>query len=167
MKVKIQKILSLLFIIIGLTPFLFAFLLIIKKYDIHHRLKEEFEIKVLQIVSIPESEVIWMGKHEININNRMFDISTVRLEKGIYTFTGLYDDEETELRKQQRNPVSQSTENMYILSQAFKFLQNVYFDQPALSFDLTQQQNKYPSFLSSAVVLQYLKIPTPPPQFIC
>ncbi len=121
----------------------------------------------LQTIVLPENEVVWMDKHEIYVKDKMFDISTAKLEKGIYTFKGLYDEEETELVKQQQKPASQSTENMKLLSRLFKFLQNFYYDQPVFCFDLMQQQNKYPSLQSSAIVSQYLKIPTPPPQFIC
>jgi len=167
-KANSKKTVSLFFILLGATPLLFILSSDIRKWDIKIRMKERTsEKQELQTIVLPESEVVWMDKHEIYVNDKMFDISTVKLEKGIYTFKGLYDEEETKLVKQQQKPVSQSTENMKLLSRLFKFLQNFYYKQPVLCFDLTQQQNNYPSLQSSAIVSLYLKITTPPPQLIC
>ncbi|MBK8140406.1 MAG: hypothetical protein IPK57_04890 [Chitinophagaceae bacterium] len=58
------------------------------------------------------------------VNNRCLIFSTKKLDNGIYTFTGLYDKEETMLVEQQRTLPQKTTIKPRYLSQLFKCLYN-------------------------------------------
>lgn len=126
-------------------------------------MKEKLESQQLQIIIIPENEVTWMDKHEIWVNNSMFDIYTKKLEHGIYTFTGLYDDDETILVEQERNAAGKNNEQNKLLAQLFKCL-------PGFCNQYSEIQNPlcehdcYSSLISPIPISQFREILTPPPQ---
>lgn len=89
-------------------------------------MKQELKYQTLQTVIVSENEVVWMDKHEIWVNNSMFDIHTKKLESGIYTFTGLYDKDETMLVEMERNAagkIKSKTDCLSDYSKACLFLQ--------------------------------------------
>jgi len=101
--VAFKKIIAALLIIAGLTPLLLPISIDIKEQIIQWRMEEALEkTATLQTIILPEQEVIWKDKHEIWVNEQMFDISSKKLENGVYTFTGLYDRDETLLVKQEK-----------------------------------------------------------------
>src|SRR5688572_10337636 len=53
----------------------------------------------------------------------MFDIKSYSLESGVYTFKGLFDEEETVLRKQIDKTSRKSGNEHFIFSQFFKLMQ--------------------------------------------
>lgn len=129
-------------------------------------MKEKLEERQLQTVIIPENEVTWMDKHEIWVNNSMFDIQTKKLENGIYTFTGLYDEEETILVEQERNTAGKNNEQNKLLTQLFKSLP-VFCEQnnePGCFFSL---HDLYTPLILPGPVNPFRKILTPPPQVGC
>lgn len=152
-----------LFLLLGLTPLLFILVISIKKEEIRHRMKEELEKGHLQTVIIPENEVVWMDRHEIWVNNSMFDISTKELENGVYTFTGLYDEEETLLVEQERNATGETREENILLTQLFKSLPE-FCGQHKEGFDPLSLDAHYRSYLSTLRVHPFREILTPPPQ---
>jgi len=126
-------------------------------------MKEKIENHQLITVTIPENEVTWMDKHEIWVNNSMFDIHTKKLEHGIYTFTGLYDDDETELVEQERNAAGKNNEQNKLLAQLFKCLPGFCNEYTEISNPLPNH-NFYNSLISTAPISQFREILTPPPQ---
>jgi hypothetical protein len=158
-----KKISSLLFILLGFTPLLFVLFVSLQKKEIRHRMEKELEKGQLQTVVIPENEVIWMDDHEIWVNSSMFDIQSKQLENGIYTFTGLYDEEETQLVKKEREAAGNSDEQNKLLTQLFKSL-------PAFCIQQTEHTNYIPGHdqynfpLSAAPVNPFREIHTPPPR---
>ena len=133
------------------------------KHDIRKRMKEKFESHQLQTVTIPENEVTWMDKHEIWVNNSMFDIVTKKLENGVYTFTGLYDDDETELVELERNAAGKNNEQNKLLAQLFKCLPHFFNESTEILHPL-HQHDCYNSQVSPIPVSQFREILTPPPQ---
>ncbi|MBP7316102.1 MAG: hypothetical protein KA968_12865, partial [Chitinophagaceae bacterium] len=117
-----KKIAAIFFILLGLSPLLFTLFISIKKEQIHYKMKMEFEKGALQTVVLPENKVVWMDKHEIWVNNSMFDIATKKLENGIYTFTGLYDEDETSLVEKEKESSEKNNEQDKRLSQLLKTL---------------------------------------------
>lgn len=126
-------------------------------------MKEELEEKQLQTIVLPEGEVTWMDKHEIWVNNSMFDIHTKKLENGIYTFTGLYDEEETRLVEKERTAAGENNDQTKLLAQLFKCLP-VFCTQNNDVADLACQYDSYNQIVSPNVVSQFREILTPPPQ---
>jgi hypothetical protein len=163
LKTATKKISSLFFILLGFTPLLFILFVTLKKKEIRHRMEEELRVRELVTVVIPESEVIWMDDHEIWANNSMFDIQTKKLENGIYTFTGLYDAEETLLVEQERKEAGKAKEQCKLLSQLFKHLPVFCIQQDENSSTLSKHDN-YWNWLSTNPVSQFREILTPPPQ---
>lgn len=123
-----QKITGFLFILLGLAPLLFILFITLRKEQVRYRMKQELKYQTLQTVIVSENEVVWMDKHEIWVNNSMFDIHTKKLESGIYTFTGLYDKDETMLVEMERNAAGKNKEQNRLLVRLFKSLP---FLQPA------------------------------------
>ena len=126
----------------------------------------EFEKGALQTVVLPENKVVWMDKHEIWVNNSMFDIATKKLENGIYTFTGLYDEDETSLVEKEKESSEKNNEQDKRLSQLLKtlpifcslFKESYQFEKPySLFFSFVPERHEKP----------FKKILVPPPQVYC
>jgi hypothetical protein len=161
-----QKISSLFFTGLGLVPLLFIFILGIKKHDIRNRMKQKLESQSLQTIRIQEDEVNWMDEREIWVHNSLFDIHTKKLEKGIYTFTGLYDREETRLVELERKAAGKKKEQNKLLAQFFKSLPGFCIPHNGIS-SLTVPVTRNIHSLSPLPVTRYREIPTPPPQPGC
>jgi hypothetical protein len=158
-----KKISSLLFILLGFTPLLFVLIVSLQKKEIRYRMEKELEKGILQTVVVPENEVVWMDDHEIWVNNSMFDIQRKKLENGVYTFTGLYDEEETLLVEKERKAAGESDEQNKLLSQLFKTLP-AFCNQPGEEPDHIPGQDFFRSYLSTNPVRPFREIVTPPPQ---
>jgi hypothetical protein len=158
-----KKITSFLFILLGLAPLLAIVFFTVRKQNIQTRMKEKLEHHLLQTIVIPENNVTWIKKHEIRVNNRMFDIKTKKLENGVYTFTGLYDDEETKLTEQEKNAAGKNNEQNKLLAQFLKHL-SLFFHYPDDNFTLSIQDNNFSFFIAKSPVFLFREILTPPPQ---
>jgi hypothetical protein len=159
-----KKITSLFYLLLGIVPLLLILFITLKKEGIHHKMKGKLKNQSLQTITLPENAVVWMDKHEIWVNNSMFDIHSKKLENGIYTFTGLYDDDETELVMQQQDTTEKDKQQNKLLTQFFKSLHNIFYT-PSQGFDMTtHKQNELFCYGSSSVITQSKEIPTPPPQ---
>lgn len=87
-----------------LAPLSYALLVTLKEKAIQWMMREKLNSEELVTITLKAEEVIWMDRHEIRVNGYMFDIATQKLEDGRYTFTGLFDKEETDLvNKHQEN----------------------------------------------------------------
>lgn len=126
-------------------------------------MKEKLESQQLQTIILPENQVTWMDKHEIWVNNSMFDIHTKKLEHGIYTFTGLYDEDETILVEQEKNAAGKNNEQSKLLAKLFKCLPGFCNEHTEISTPLSGH-NSFNSLISPLPISQFRKIPTPPPQ---
>jgi hypothetical protein len=157
------KLTSILFILLGLTPLLFIIVISLKKQEIRHRMEKEMESGQLQTVMVPEKEVIWMDRHEIWVNNSMFDIHSKKLENGVYTFTGLYDEEETLLVKKESESAGETNEETNMLTQLFKSLPE-FCNQHKDIFTSLSLQDPYRSYIGFYYTHPFREILTPPPQ---
>ena len=117
------------FLLTGLLPVLFTVFFLLKQQMIRHEMKEKLETSLLQTITINEKDVVWMDDHEIWVNEHMFDIHTKKLENGIYTFTGLYDEEETNLVKKHKDTTEKNNEENQLLSSLFQLLQSAFIDR--------------------------------------
>lgn len=126
-------------------------------------MQKKLETDKLQTIVIPEEKVIWMDKHEIWVNEHMFDIHSKKLENGIYTFTGLYDEDETELVKKERKATGDNTEQNKLLAQFFKNLPGFY-NEINNSFFTPHFKHSFNLFIIQQFISPYKEILTPPPR---
>lgn len=164
MKNNRRKIISGFFLLLGLAPVLFLLFGILQKKEIREKMKEKLETDKLQTIVLPEEKVIWMDKHEIWVNEHMFDIHSKKLENGIYTFTGLYDEDETLLIKKQQQTSEKSQHQTKLLTQLFKCLHGIYHTQVQEPGLIITKKHYLLLFSSSRAVEQFREILTPPPQ---
>ena len=111
---------------------------------------------------VPEKEVVFMDDHEIWVNNHLFDIHTKQLENGIYVFTGLYDEDETNLVNKEKNPDGKNNQQAKLLSQLFKSLP-VFHDQHGETL-IPFSPGIYTELVILTSPSRSMEIPTPPPQ---
>jgi hypothetical protein len=159
-----KKITSLFYLLLGIVPLLVVLFITFKKESIHHKMKGKLKNQPLQTIILPENAVVWMDKHEIWVNNSMFDIHSKKLENGIYTFIGLYDDDETELVMQQQGTTEQEKEQNKLLTQFFKCLHNIFYILPEDYNIKLGKQSELFCYGFSPVISQSKEILTPPPQ---
>ena len=127
-------------------------------------MKEKLETSLLQTITINEKDVVWMDDHEIWVNEHMFDIQTKKLENGIYTFTGLYDEEETNLVKKHKDTTEKNNEETQLLSSLFQLLQSAFIEDEANSLITDLIITEYRPLILQHMSSPFINILTPPPQ---
>ena len=127
-------------------------------------MKEKLEISLLQTITIKEKDVIWMDDHEIWVNDQMFDIRTKKLENGQYTFTGLFDEEETNLVKKHLETTEKNNEESQLLSSLFQLLQSGFLRDEANSQLTDIIITEYYPLILQSIPSPFRVILTPPPQ---
>jgi hypothetical protein len=165
-KAFIQKTSASVFLLLGLWPILLAFYFTVKEALIHYEMRQKLESHELQTVIVPEQEVIWMEDHEIWVNNSMFDIRTKKLENGVYTFTGMYDEDETAMvMKQRKTSRSLSTEERMVqqLLQCFRLLYTEPENEQAIPVEFSGEAVSFIRIGHSQFIPPIL---TPPPRWV-
>ncbi len=159
-----KRAIATLLLLVILAPFSYVLLLSLGEQVIQWKMQKKLGREKLVTITQKEEEVKWMDRHEIMVNGYMFDISTMKLENGTYTFTGLFDKEETELVKKHREHQDQK-EN------AGAALVVSLLATPALSFSQAEPtpfnysvSDPYPFFNHTFGNAPYLDLITPPPQ---
>ena len=164
MKISLQKTSGFLFFALGTSPLLMVIFFSVRENLIRLQMEKKLESHTLQTVLIPAEKVIWMDEHEIWINESMFDIRTQKLEGGVYTFTGMYDAEETILVLRQQKATKKQTDQDRLLIQLLNCLKNLYSQSPEHSFIALTSTGIHQSFLFLRLPDFVPAIPTPPPQ---
>ena len=152
------------FLLTGLLPVLFTVFFLLKQQVIRHEMKEKLETSLLQTITINEKDVVWMDGHEIWVNEHMFDIHTKKLENGLYTFTGLYDEEETNLVKKHKDTTEKNNEANQLLSSLFQLFQSSFIDNVASSLITELIITEYRPLILQHMSSPFINILTPPPQ---
>ena len=147
------------------APLFAIFLIQQQQKKIQYEMKDRLEEQWLLTVSVFQEDVHWIkpGK-EIWLKGRMFDIKSSNIKNGTYTFTGLYDEDETMLVKQLQKNQPENTAGNKVLAQLFQLLMSPidYFSLP-----LTFTKKIQTEFLATATPLlstPFISIITPPPQ---
>ena len=164
MKHLLKKIVALVFLLAGFMPVLFTLLFLYKQQLIRYEMKEKLETSLLQTITISEKDVVWMDDHEIWVNEHMFDIHTKKLENGIYMFTGLYDEEETNLVKNHKDTTEKNNEENQLLSSLFQLLQSAFIEDEANSLITDLIITEYRPLILQHISSPFINILTPPPQ---
>ncbi len=145
-------------------PLLFVFCVTIQKKIIREKMRYKLESHQLQTITLHENEVKWMDDHEIWLNNQMFDIKTRKFENGVYTFTVMYDFEETKRVKQQEQASGNQRQDDQMLTRLFNCLKGFYFEQLDDKDQASENQQQL-FFIATPDLPDYTpSIPTPPPQ---
>lgn len=164
MKRTLRNIFAFFLLLTSSLPFLFTAFFLCGRQIIRDEMKEKLETSLLHTVMINEKDVVWMDDHEIWINEHMFDVHSKKLENGIYTFTGLYDEQETKLVKKYINATEKNNEEDQLLSRLFICLQNVFYSEaPVYSGFITKPAHST-TFLTPALAKPFRDLLTPPPQ---
>lgn len=150
--------------ILWLMPILLTLSFIIKRHTIRSEMKENLKAENLQKVVLKKSEVKWVDDHEIWVNNQLFDIKTKSSEDGVFTFTGIFDENETELMQNEKEAEEKDNENTLI--RFLKLINNSYYNclspwHIALKINCASFPDK-----SSEIVSAFCEVITPPPQFV-
>ena len=88
----------LLLLVFAAIPLFYALGFRVQQLAIHQKMKKRLESQFLHSITIAEKDIYWIEKgKEILINGMMFDIRSSTFEKGYYSFTGLYDNEDQAL----------------------------------------------------------------------
>lgn len=105
-----------------------------------------------------------MDDHEIWVNEHMFDIHSKKLENGTYTFTGLYDEEETRLVKKHKDATEKNSGESQLLTRLIVWLHTIFYDETPGDLHLCIKPNHTTTFLTPALAHPFLDRLTPPPQ---
>lgn len=97
----IRKTAAIGFLVITCLPGLLFVYLELKQRHIRHKMEEKLERSSLQEVRVPESSLVWYEEgRELIIEEKLFDVLSIRIENGIAIISGLFDHEETRLKDQ-------------------------------------------------------------------
>ena len=166
MKKNVIKISSFLLLLTGFMPVLFTVFFLCKQQMIRHEMNEKLEEEMLQTIVVPTDQLIWVKyKKEISVDGKMFDIESMRIEKGNYVFTGLYDDDETALNNYFENHTDEENESgNQLLSSIFQLLESSFTEDGANSAVYSNVISKYSPFILQHTPSPFKNILTPPPQ---
>jgi len=145
-------------------PVLLTGFFLLKQQMIWHEMKEKLETSLLQTITINEKDVVWMDDHEIWVNEHMFDIHTKKLENGKYIFTGLYDEEETNLVKKHKDTTDKNSEEAQLLSSLFQLLQSAFIEDETNLLNTDLIITEYRPLILQNISSPFKAILTPPPQ---
>jgi hypothetical protein len=136
----------------------------IRQQVIWQQMKAKMKEGRLQTVVISEKEVIWMDKHEIWVNEMMFDIHSKELKDGMFIFKGMYDLEETILVKKQKATSEKNAESHKLLTQFFQYLHTIYYKYTPDVQDFNGPSPELIIFPIPLPVHPFIPLLTPPPQ---
>lgn len=161
-----KKITSILFILLGFAPLLFVLLFSMKQQSIRRRMKERMEEQMLHTITINNTDIRWEkeGK-EIWVQGKMFDIKSIEYKDETTIFHGLFDDEETVLKKAFNDgwKKNSSAQNQ-LLVQLFQSLRGICLN-PDTDFVLFPEGLQHLGSTSACKLPSYFQIIlTPPPQ---
>lgn len=155
-----------LFLLVVLAPLSYALTVVVKEQVIHWKMRNKLGRDQLLTISLKADEVVWMDKHEILVDGYMFDISTQKLENGVYTFTGLFDKEETELVKNHQGHHDRNKDNQTQLLQTVFSLITITGDDSFEETHFNNLERLYPATLTLQIQSPVLDQLTPPPQTV-
>lgn len=154
------------FLLLVMLPLLAVSLLHYRQLASQHRGTERLEKEHLQTISIPVASLQWAkpGK-EIWVNNQLFDVKSYQYENGVYTFRGLYDEDETLIVKQVRQENSQQdANNTRVLGQLFKLLHSIYSNTEGEQMLAVDTNSRYYIQNDTSPLALYSIVNTPPPR---
>jgi hypothetical protein len=161
-----KKIISASLLISGLLPWIFVLGVYVQEQRIRHFMKEKLEESLpLNTITLADHLVHWVKKdREILVNGKMFDIKSTTSVNGFTTFTGLYDEQETQLKKlAEKGWKKHRSQGHQLLTQLISAFQNLYYSLDESSAITLPGKRDYPITHSHPLVCIPQDIPSPPP----
>ena len=137
------------------------------QWMIRHEMEEKLEQQHLQTLRIPVAEVNWYKKNkEIIVEGKLFDVKSATPDNGVIIFTGLYDDEETEIKNKLWELQNKKNEdgNSQI---AKKFISILLFADEKLTHQFKNVDIpaiRYTNYNKDNLITADIAIPSPPPK---
>ncbi len=136
------------------------------QWYIRHEMEEKLENEQLQTIAIPVSDVKWYKENkEIIVGGKLFDVKSVEYRDGIARFTGLYDDQETNIKTQLENLNDEDDENSKNKS-AINLISFLLFKEEDLNSSWLQNHLsvQYHEYSKNHFLSQDISTPAPPPK---
>ena len=162
-----KKAVSICLLLTGIIPWLCVLGFYIQEQVIQHRMEERLEESMIyHTVAIPDNEIHWEEEgREIWVHGKLFDIKSSHSENGVTSFTGLYDYEETALKKQLKENLDRNDDkDSQLISQLITSLQQLFFEENATTARLLFITRSAFSYTTERLPYPYCDISTPPPQ---
>jgi len=161
-----RKIITSLLLLAGIMPVAFSLFFLLKQQAIRHAMKEKLEKQLLHSIVVAEKDVLWVKYHkEIRVQGKMFDITSYSFDKGYYTFTGLFDEEETALHQCLENDINQKKkEGGNLIAQLYQCLQSACTEQGDETCLLHLKSDNTGILILLHIPSPFINILTPPPQ---
>jgi hypothetical protein len=166
-KTLIKYVTGISLLLVWLGPVLFSLFFYIRQSAIHSEMEQKLSSHELQQLIIPEEDVIWMDDHEIRVDGMMFDIQHFSLNDGVYTFTGLFDEEETKLMNQQDENTTENQQKNQVLTQLVKWFQVTYKADDTNECFTPYCATVFISFLHTPLSDLLKPVEVPPPKSFC
>ncbi|MBI5857791.1 MAG: hypothetical protein HZB42_09070 [Sphingobacteriales bacterium] len=166
MKKILTKIFSFIILLAIAFPLLHIFIIQIRQQKLQKEMEVRLGTEILHTITLDKKEVHWIkADKEIMVDGKMFDIKSISIKGNKITFSGLYDDDETELmarfKKDHQNNFPGTTQ----LTQLFQLLQSLYknptTDELSIPVFLRKELTGRFTFFPSS---PFISIITPPPQ---
>ncbi len=164
---KQKKILALSMLLLIAAPILIFTGFWVKQKSIQYQMNERLEKAALHTITANIADVKWIKKNkEVEIHGRMFDIKHFEINGSQITLTGLYDEEEHELKKGLAGLMKQKKDGTEPLNQlVLKFI----FAVTLNNNDTYNSTEAYPAYTTAYAFYnekakpQYKLVTTPPP----
>jgi hypothetical protein len=164
---KTKKTGILLLLLIVAAPVLLFTGFLIKQKSIQYNMNERLQKASLHTITANLADVKWIKQNkEAEINGRLVDVKEYYITRNQIIITGLYDDEEHELKKDMVELIKEKKGSPAPIHQlVLKLILSVTIDEHdvfSLTFLSTADKIKYP-INNESTISQYLSVITPPP----
>lgn len=149
-------------LLLWMTPQGFGLVCDLRKWEIKKQQQQRMQTGLVSL-HLKADEVRWMDKKEIFVNGKMFDLADIQFKDGWYTFTGVFDDAETELVLLQQQSTQQE-KDQNLLSVLFQYLQQLYHESPAPLPQPVSTELSPPLLRNTVLLTTTLEVSTPPPR---
>jgi hypothetical protein len=156
------------FILLLATSFPLSHIFIIQTRQ--QKLQKEMAVRLssvtLHTITLDKKEVLWIkeGK-EIMVNGKMFDVKSFSIHENTITFSGLYDEDETELMARFKKDYQNNLPGTTQLTSLFQLLQTLYSNSSMVEMFLPVLLNKkFAGSITASPIAPFISIITPPPQ---
>lgn len=169
---RLRRIISISCIILASSlPLIFSGFFLSSRFMIRMNMFERVNKEQLTTIKIPENEIEWYNQgHELILEGKMFDVKAIHLENGIYTISGLFDDDETELDSIEEYYANQEGHSKKITFQIFQnFLGIIAITNKIVYFPialLMPNENHFFKYTSSIAEGHKQRIKMPPKEMI-
>ena len=159
---KLQTYSSLFLLLLVALPLVYVTALQIHEISNRHQMMERLEKEVLQSISIPTQELIWVKKgKEVLIGKKRFDVKNIVVKNKIAIIIGLFDEEEEAIVKKMNK--QHSSQETALLKLWFPIFKNIY-KEPTTVTPVSFLKNKYRIYPHLKLPATLLHIITPPPK---